>query len=160
MIRCYYSKETIERVAKAGRNRLIFDGGFWGGLMVLGFVLWNRLEPAPGLLFPCIFFCGVLYYIHRHLLHVEKTILQHAGDEITLDNDKIQLTQTDGTQLILPQKELKIEKPVYVFGKMIFRITNSQFVPGAEITLTSDMENAKELVETIQPGLWDWMDPS
>jgi len=163
MIRCYYSKETIDRVAEAGRYRAIGCGGLWCGwyaLVLIGIsmqnpVLWFRWRATLVILALSVLWIGGGYFFHWLLRNIEKTTLKHAGDKITLDDDEIRLDKSDGTQITLPRKELKIRSPYYACGRQIFRIISSQFTPSPEIVLTSDMENARELVETIQPGSWD-----
>ena len=112
-------------------------------------------EMVLGLLVAYGFVGGFLFWWHRSILRVEKMTLLHADDEITLDDDKIRLVKADGTQTTLPRKDLKIQRPYYADGRQIFTIGNPQLDYLSQIILTSDMENAKELVETIQPGTWD-----
>ena len=164
MIQCYYTKETLDKVTKAGRRRLVFESFFWGSLMVLNFVLAIRMDPdgvsvgVPSLLGLYALFAGILYYIHRLMLRVERMTLQLADDEITLDEKEIRLIKTDGTQITFPRYRLSIQRNFYANG-MIFRIWSPQIASSPEIVLTSNMENAKELVEAIEPGLWDRIDP-
>jgi len=161
MIQCYYTKETLGIVAKSGRYRAIGCGSVWWGLPVLLFTI--ELIRNPGFLFRnalflliwCIGWFGISYLFHWLLCNIEKTTLQHAGDEITLDDNEIRLVKSDGTQITLPRQGLTIRSPYYACGNQIFKIRNSRFTSSPEIVLTSDMENAKELVETIQPGSWD-----
>ena len=164
MIRCYYPNETLGSVAKAWQRRLIFDGGFWVGIMVLGLVLSARLEPnkdsMPVLLFAYCFFGGVLLWIHWSVLHVEKTTLQHKGDVITLDNYGIRLCKEDGTQIMLPRDGLEIESIFRASSRHIIKISNSQFASISEIVLTTYMENVQELIESIKPGVWAEMNRS
>ena len=163
MIRCYYTKETLDRVAKSGRYRAIGGGGVWYGLPALVLIVKTIQDPAiwiqpHDVLFLLAFgvgWVGAGYFFHWLLCNIEKTTLKHAGDEITLDDDEFRLVKADGTQITLPRKGLRIRSPYYANGRQIFRISTSQFASFHEIVLTSDMENARELVETIQPGSWD-----
>ena len=98
--------------------------------------------------------CGLLYLIHWSLLKIEKTTLQLAGDEITLNDYEIRLVRTDGTQTFIPRKGLRVRTA----SGMIYEIWNMN-VPNDKIVLTSYMENAKELIDTIEPGMWDWSPP-
>jgi hypothetical protein len=162
MIKCYYTKETLDRVAKSGRYRAIGCGGFLYGWFILALIvitvqdpaLWLRVRDALFVSGCAVFWFGILYFFHRLLLNIERTTLKHAGDEITLDDDEIRLVSADGTKITLPRYGLKIYYPYYATGSMIFTITN----PGIskdKIVLTSNMENARELIETIKPGSWD-----
>jgi len=163
MIRCYYTKETIDAVSKSGRYRAIGCGGFIYGFAALALIgitiqdplCWFRLRDVLFLLCWTFLFCGGVYFFHWLICNIEKTTLKHAGDEITLDKAEIRLVKADGTQVALPRKGLKIRSPYYAVGRQIFRISNLRLDSSPEIVLTSDMENAKELVETIQPGSWD-----
>ena len=163
MIRCYYTKETIDTVSKARRYRAIGCGGFWYGLPALALIVQTIQAPAIWLqprdvLFLLAFgvaWVGAGYFFHWLLCNIEKTTLEHAGDEITLDDAEIRLVKADGVQITFPREGLKIRSPYYACGRQIFRISTAQFASIHEIVLTSDMENAKELVETIQPGSWD-----
>ena len=117
--------------------------------------MWLQLRdvlfvPAFG-----VVWVGAWYFFHWLLRTIEKTTLKHAGDEITLDDNEIRLVKADGTQITFPRDGLKIRSPYYASGCQIFRTSTSRFVSFHEIVLTSDTENAQELVETIQPGSWD-----
>ena len=81
--------------------------------------------------------------------------MEHASDVITLDDDEIRLVKEGETQITLPRKGLKIRSFYYASGSQVFKISSLRFATSQEIVLTSDMENARELVETIQPGSWD-----
>ena len=167
MIRCYYTKETIDRVAKARRYRAIGCGSLFCGLPVLLMILKliEEINNNPGVLFHdrVLFLLGIIvawvggcYFFHWQLCKIERTTLKHAGDEITLDDNEIRLVKSDGTRITFPRDGLKIfQASPYVAGSMSFRIRNPTISHWDEIILTSHMENAKELVETIQPGSWD-----
>ena len=163
MIQCYYTRKTLDTVAKAGRRRAVGCGGVLFGflaLVLIGITLQDPVIWFQPLEFVLVmagfaFLIGITYLFHWLLRNVEKTTLDHAGDEITLDDDEIRLLRADGTQITLPRKGLKIRVPYYASGSMIFKIKNSQLASSSEIVLTSVMENTRELVETIQPGSWD-----
>ena len=162
MIRCYYTQETLDTVAKAGRQRAIGCGCIvygWAALILIGITIydpaiWVRLPDALVLWCCTGFYCGLFYLMHWSLCYNERTTLEHAGDKITLDDDKILLVRVDGTQITLPRKGLKIHSRDY----HVYRIRSSQYDFSPEIVLTPAMENAKELIETIQPGGWWTMD--
>lgn len=167
MIRCHYTPETIEKAAKEGRNRAIGCGGLLWGLPAWALFEMTRHEPSLWFRFPDALFLwiwaggwyGLSYFFHWAFLNIEKTTLRHAGDEITLDDNEIRLVKADGTQVTLPRDGLTCHSPFpYAAGNQIFKIRNLQIISSPEIELTSDMENAKELVETIQPGAWYTMD--
>jgi len=161
MIHCYYTQETLNRVAKSGRYRAIGCGGCVCGFVTLLLIVATVQNPAiwwqvPDvlLLSGCIVgLVGMTYLFHWMLLNIERTTLKHAGDEITLDDNEIRLVCVTGTEIILPRKGLKIYSPYYVAGSMIFTITNPK-ESDDKIVLTSHMENARELIETIKPGSW------
>jgi uncharacterized protein YjeT (DUF2065 family) len=164
MIHCYYTKETLDRVAKSGRYRAIGCGVVLVGVPVFlmirslideinqnGFVLSDNVLFLSGII---IVWIGGWSFFHRLHCNIEKTTLEHAEDEITLDDNEIRLVKVDGTQITLPREGLKvIPISYYVAGNMSFKIWNPK-ISQDEIVLTSDMENVKELVETIQPGTW------
>ena len=166
MIRCYYAAETIDTVAKAGRRRVIGCGCLlytWPALVLVGITirdptLWFRFPSALLLWGGTSFYCGIIYLFHWLILNVEKTTLQHAGDEITLDDNEIRLVRADGTHILFPREGLKCSYSYHATGNRIFKIWNSQMSSSPKIILTSHIENAKELVETIQPGIWEIYD--
>lgn len=164
MIRCYYTEETLNRVTKARRYRAMGCGGFlygWVVLVLIGITIqnpaiWFRFHDVVFLLGCVGGYCGMVFFFHRLLCNIEKTTLVHAGDEITLDDNEIRLVKVYGTQMTLPREGLKVIKASpYVAGNMSFNIRNPEWSKWDEIVLTIDMENAKELVETIQPGTWE-----
>ena len=163
MIRCYYTQETLDRVAKAGRYRAIGCGGLICVFLVLALVgttvqnpqFWFRFTNVMKSLF-AVGFLGILsYFFHRLIFNIEETTLEHGGDEITLNDDEVRLVKEDGTQITLPRKGLKIRGSYFAAGIVVYTIRNRQFAQNHEIVLTSHAENAKKLLETIQPGAWD-----
>jgi hypothetical protein len=162
MIRCHYTRKTIDMVAKAGRYRAIGCGGFLYGWLAMALVGITIQEPAiwfqpskVAFTVACVVgFIAMTYFFHRLHLNIEKTTLEHAGDEITLDDDEIRLVTADGTQITLPREGLRVQGGYYAAGNVTYRIWNPKFSKD-KIILTSDMENAEELVETIRPGAWD-----
>jgi|GEM_PF-1996913 len=163
MIRCHYTQETLDTVAKAGRRRAIGCGGFWYGVMLFGLIAAAIQEPGVWFRAPLfllgftVFWCGMGYFFHRLLCNIEKTTLQHAGDEITLDDNEIQLVAADGTQITLPREGLRVQGGYYAAGSVIYTIWNPKFSKDKKdkIVLTTYIENAEELVKTIRPGAWD-----
>jgi len=163
MIRCHYTQKTINTVAKAGRYRAIGCGGAWVGVMLFALVAMTIKEPgvwfrAPLFLYGCtVLWCGMGYFFHRLLSNIEKTTLEHAGDEITLDDSEIRLVAADGTQITLPREGLRVQGGYYAAGSVVYTIWNPKFSKDKKnkIVLTTYMENAKELIETIRPGAWD-----
>jgi len=129
MIRCHYTKETIDTVSKAGRYRAIGCGGLWCGLPALPLIAMTIQDPAIWLLPRNVLFVlafgvvwiGAAYFFHWLLCNIEKTTLKHAGDEITLDDDEIRLVKADGTQITFPREGLKIRSPYYASGRQIFK---------------------------------------
>ena len=157
MIRCYYSKETIDRTAKAWLYRLLFWGSWWCGIPVLLMIrdfLYNPDCDAVLLLIGGYLWVGMWCFFHCLLLNSEKTTLEHAGDVITLDDNEIRLVEADGAQITLPRNGLRVQGGYYAAGNVTYRIWNPKHSQD-KIVLTSTMENAKELVETIRPGAWD-----
>lgn len=157
MVQCYYSKETIDRVAKAWRHRLIFWGSWWCGIPVLLLIREFFRNPnchAMTLLTGGCLWVGMWFFFHLLLLNAEKTTLKHAGDIVTLDDDEIRLIRVDGTQIALPRKGLRIQGGYYAAGNVTYTIGNPE-ISREKIVLTNNMENVKELVETIRPGAWD-----
>ena len=155
MIRCYYSQKTIYFAAMARRHRVIGCCAFLLGILVLlgrgpGF-----LFDTPQALFGSFLLLGMLFFSYRWLLNIEKITPRHAGDVITLDDDEIRLATAGGTQITFPREGLNVEKTCSTIGYAIYIIRHSQFTAEPKIVLTADMENAKELVETIRPGAWD-----
>ena len=163
MIRCYYTRETINIVAKAGRRRAIGCGGVWFGWMLFALVAITIKEPGvwfrgPLFLYGCTgLWCGMGYFFHRLLSNIEKTTLERAGDEITLDDSEIRSAAADGTQIALPREGLRVQGGYYAAGSVVYTIWNPKFSKDKKnkIVLTTYMENAKELIETIRPGAWD-----
>ncbi|MCL2624153.1 MAG: hypothetical protein FWD31_10860 [Planctomycetaceae bacterium] len=161
MIRCYYIRETLDTVAKAGRRRAIGCGGVWYGWMLFALIAITIKEPgvwlrAPMFLYGCcaVLWCAMGYFCHRLLGNVEKTTLQHAGDEITLDDNEIRLVAVDEKQIALPREGLRVQGGYIAAGSVIYTIWNPKFSED-KIVLTTNMENARELVETIRSGAWD-----
>ena len=158
MIRCYYTKETLDTVARAGRCRAIRWGGVWyGGMLIVavGGVILNPENLNACLLIFCSVWCGAGYLYHWILCKVEKTTLQHAGDEITLDDNEIRLVTAGGTQITFPRKGLWVQRGYFnAAGNVIYTISNPK-ISEDKIVLTPHMANARELLETIRPGIWD-----
>ena len=157
MIQCYYSKETIAMVAKSGQRRAIGCGGFWFGLLLLpivGMAIQNPANIDERILLISIVWCGMGYFFHRLLCNIEKTTLEHARDEITLDDNVIRLVTEDGTQITLPREGLRVQGGYYAAGSVTYNIWNPN-VSKDKIVLTASMENARELVDAIRPGAWD-----
>ncbi|MCL2348377.1 MAG: hypothetical protein FWC50_08965 [Planctomycetaceae bacterium] len=159
MIRCYYTRATLDTVAKAGRRRAIGCGGILLGIPIL--LLMGATIRDPRFLFDhlqillaCFFWFGILFFFHYKIRNIEKTTLQHAGDEIILDDDEIRLVKMDGTQFALPRNGLRVQGGYYAAGNVVYSIWNPN-ISKDKIVLTTNMENAKELVETIRPGAWD-----
>ena len=162
MIRCYYREEILKYVAKWGRLRVVFNGCFLIFLGWLPLIGMSVMCPDPLIYIASVVgivsFSGFFYLHHWLNLNVERRALRSAGDTITLDDEEIRLVKEDGSQITLPRKDLKINSPYYAGGSRMFKIWNPLSDSNHEIVLTSVMENAKQLVNTIEPGLWEQLD--
>jgi hypothetical protein len=156
MIRCYYTKEALDTVAKTRQRRIFFakilSYVFAAAGLFVTFALEFRFPDVPVTLGFLACFGGMLYFAHWHALKFEDLIMQHADDEITLNDDEIRMSKADGTQISLARHGLIVESSGTTVP--VFKIRNPGIISNSEIVLVSIMENTKELVETIQPGIW------
>lgn len=163
MIRCYYKREELEIIARAARNRVVYIGGFmllWCLVIIIGGTwqdptVWFRPKSVGSFLLFMSCFWGMLYFMHYLLTKIDRTTLAHDGDIIVLDDENIRLSQGDGTEIVLPRGGLRVSCSWHATGRTIFKIRNYSFIDSPTIVLTTDMENAVELVNTIQPNVWN-----
>ena len=127
---------------------------FW--LLLIGMAVTSR---DPVIIVFCmvgiILFSGFFYLHDRMNFNIERQVLQSAGDAIILDDNEIRWLKENGAQITLPRKNLKVESPYYAGGIRMFRIWNPLSDSNREIRLTNVMENIEQLINMIEPGLWD-----
>jgi hypothetical protein len=165
MIKCYFTKETLDRINKSPRRDGFGCACCWYGVLasflIMGFAIAPKNVPSFGTIVFFAIIYGVLvfvpYFFYRGLLHIKEITFQHAGDEITLDDNEIRLVNADETQIVFPRDGLQIQRTYKMNHTMIFEIKNDRIDSDIEIVLTTDMENAKELAEAIQPGLFEYL---
>jgi hypothetical protein len=158
MIRCYYTKETLAAIPKAGRLSEILSGClmFITTLIMIGVtVRFADTVITVFAVFCTISFCIFFYFHHRLNSNLERTALQQADEQIILDDNEIRLIRADGIPIALPRNGLKIESP---YGGQMFVITNPSFASNCKIVLFPFMENARELVDVLDSRLWDQME--
>jgi hypothetical protein len=162
MIKCYYAEATLDKIGKSGCRQAIGCACVWYGLLALFLiVMFVNALPIWCLPFDAIVFWVVFvvlwmfppYFVYLAHIRIREVTLQHAGDEITLDDNEIRLVKANGTQIVFPRAGLQIQRSNRWNNTMVFEIRNYRIDWEHAIVLTTDMKNASELIETIQPGL-------
>ncbi len=166
MIRCHYTPETLETVAKAGKCQKVSVVEILAGLSLLVLIeraindpSWLSIPVAlviPGLLVVSIPILGfvVVCQMRYFNANITRTVLENADDEIIMDDEYIQQIKEDGTKIMLPRQGLKAAIRYGAPEHKMFDIWNPDVDPNLKITLTSHMDNAKELVNAIKPRTW------
>ncbi len=162
MIRCHYTPETLEKVAKEGKQSVLKHGAIWHGLILLILIVGITIYDVRVFNMPYIKFIIVLlvlaigfsFVTRRCDANITRTALENTEAIITLDEEYVQHNKTDGTNIMLPRQGLKAICRYGTPEHKMFDIWNPEFDPNLKITLTSGMENAKELVNAITPGAW------
>jgi len=162
MIRCYYGREIHKDVIKAARVQLIFCACFViipCLLLLIGMsVTFSDIVVTIFCIEGFVAFSVFLCLFYRLIRKIERMALQCIGDTIVLDDNEIRLIKENGTQITLPRKNLKIKSSYNLGHNRMFKIWNPLSDSNREIVLTSNMENAAQLVNTIEPGLWELLE--